>query len=166
MNTLTWSIKGVEQREIDASDLVGIDHGDHIFVLKDRRSTTRVKVNADEWTRRVRGGGKTRRVLLVKPADVIYHPRNADPDRVYGDEERVPMQYLMSIERDGIATRYTFQLNDLGTVMLITDAERHFADFPAARAHRAAICERVLWQAVEKRRPIYFERAKALGWVT
>lgn len=90
--------------------------------------------------------------------------QNASQDEPYGDEDRVPMQYVMWFEREPMITRYTWMLNDLAVIMGITHAERDYPDFDKACAHRAAVSEDVLWRAVKKERPVYYERAKALGW--
>lgn len=89
------------------------------------------------------------------------------------NDETVPMYFSMHIDREGpCTTRYTFQLNDLGATLYVADWEHDAAtlDNPM-RDHarsiltkRATRTEEVLWDAVLRTRPVYYERARALGW--
>lgn len=88
-------------------------------------------------------------------------------------DETVPMHYAVWIDRDGATTRYTFQFNDCVCVMRIADWERDEmcstigAVSSAARMgieFRATVCDELMWASVELDRPVYYARARALGW--
>jgi hypothetical protein len=89
------------------------------------------------------------------------------------DDHSVEMQYVMWIDRDAATTRYTFQLNDIICRFGVADWEAVemrssigavSSARKLAREMRATMTDEVLWAHVELDHPVYYERARALGW--
>lgn len=89
-------------------------------------------------------------------------------------DETVPMQYVMWIARDGVTTRYTIQLNDVICPFAVADWETEELRSPIGAVSsarkiaiemRASVADELLWIGVQMKKPIYYARARALGWL-
>lgn len=76
-------------------------------------------------------------------------------------EWRAPMQYVTVVADLGAeaGTRYFTSVNDL-----VVSIAFYPWEVKAERALRQLRAEAMLWREVKERRPIYYERARRLGW--